>query len=242
MLILLSPSKTLDFHSAKKTESFSLPQLLDYSKELISEMKKLSAKDIAKMMKISEKLAELNHERYQNFHFPFTPKNSRQAILAFIGDVYRDIDTAHYSEEDFQFAQSQIRILSGLYGYLRPLDLIQPYRLEMKYKAPYWRDKVTTQIAKEPLQPIINLASNEYSSPVDFKALPHPLFTIFFKEKKGPDYKIVALYSKIARGTMANWIIKNRITKPEDLKKFQEDGYKFSPKLSIKNNLVFIRG
>jgi len=242
MIVLLSPSKTLDFQSAKKTDTFTQPQLLKFTKDIVAEMKKLSAQDIAAMMKVSEKIAQLNHERYQNFHFPFTEKNSRQAILAFKGDVYRDIDSAHYSAEDFQFAQEHIRILSGLYGYLRPLDLIQPYRLEMKYKAPYWRDKVTATIAKEPLQPIINLASNEYSAAVEFKQLPHPIYTPIFKEKKSSSYKIIPLYAKYARGTMANWIIKNRITNPEDLKNFREDGYKFSEKLSTSTNFTFLRG
>lgn len=239
MIVLLSPSKTLNTEPQKQTTKNSTPELLNYTQELIQEFKKYSSEDLQKIMKISPKLAELNVQRFNDFHTPFTPKNAKQAILTFIGDVYRDIDVQNYTKEDFDFAQKHIRTLSGLYGILKPLDLIQPYRLEMHLKAKYWQDKVTPLLAKEKL--IINLASQEYFAAVDPKKIKGEIITPTFKEKKNGKYQIIALYSKIARGTMANFIIKNRINKPNDLRYFTEDGYKFDPKLGDDKTPTFTR-
>ncbi|MBP7671209.1 YaaA family protein [Candidatus Gracilibacteria bacterium] len=277
MLIVLSPSKTLDFTTAiPKNLATSTPIFQKEADLLAAEMKKLSAAQIAKMMKVSTKIAELNHHRFQNF----AQTKSRPAIFAFIGDVYRDIKPHDYSTKELTFANVHIRTLSGLYGLLKPLDLIKPYRLEMHHKTDFWRDKITTALQKEtwemlqkdemqgnddrlpePYQSvrrqrseevdsadrllqhfptIIDLASKEYSKPLNLKKF--QTYTPIFKEKKGQEYKIVALYAKIARGTMANWIVKNAITNPEALKDFTEDGYKFAANLSTKHDFVFTRG
>lgn len=236
MLILLSPSKTLDFTSElPKNLQTSTPVFQKEADQLATEMKKLSAKQIAKMMKVSEKIAELNYHRFQNF----SQADARPAIFAFIGDVYRDIKPRDYTKPQLAFANAHIRTLSGLYGLLKPLDLIKPYRLEMHHKTDFWRNKITQALQKE-TDTIIDLASKEYSAPLDLKKF--QTYTPIFKEKKGQEYKIIALYAKIARGTMANWIVENQITKPEELKKFRVDGYKFAPKLSDSHNFVFTRG
>ncbi len=245
MLVLLSPSKTLNLESKIKTENFSKPRLLKYTKELVKEFKRYSSKDLEKMMKVSKKIADLNYERFHNFSFPFNKGNSRQALFTFKGDVYKDIDLENYSEKDLDFAQKQIRIISGLYGVLKPLDLMQAYRLEMHLKTLYWKDKVT-QFLKENLKEsktknIINLASNEYFSAINPEELNANIYKIDFKEKKGEQFKIIAIYSKRARGTMSNFIIKNKITKPEDLKNFKENGYKYNKSLSSERDFVFTR-
>lgn len=236
MLILLSPSKTLDFESdLPKNLATTTPIFQKESDLLAAEMKKLSAKQIAKTMKVSEKIAELNYNRFQNF----AKTKSRPAIFSFIGDVYRDIHPFDYSKQELAFAQDHIRTLSGLYGVLKPLDLIKPYRLEMHHKTNFWKTKLTAALKKES-QLLINLASEEYSKPINLKEF--ETYTPIFKEKKGQDYKIIPLYSKIARGTLANWIIKNQITNPKQIIAFNEDRYKFAPKLSDSHNFIFTRG
>jgi len=244
MIAILSPSKTLDFITkipAPHTQPFFLKEAAGQIKDL----KKLSPEKIAKMMHISAKLAELNHQRYQDFHTPFTLKNSKQAILAFQGDVYDDVEIENYTPENFQFAQSHIRIMSGLYGLLKPLDLIQPYRLEMKYRTDFWKDKLTQALNEEfstqTNKYLINLASNEYSKPVNFKKLEAKIIQVDFKENKEGKLKNIALYSKIARGTMANFIIKHNIDTPEGLKDFTDRNYKFNKKLSTEEHLIFVR-
>lgn len=244
MIAILSPSKTLDF-TTKISAPQTQPIFLKEAEQQIKELRKLSSPQIAKMMHISAKLAELNHQRYQDFHTPFTLKNAKQAILAFQGDVYNDVEIENYTPEDFQFAQSHIRILSGLYGLLKPLDLIQPYRLEMKYRTDFWKDKITTALNDEftaqTNQYLVNLASNEYSKPINFKQLNAKIIQIDFRENKEGKLKNVALYSKIARGTMANFIIKNKIDKPEGLKDFTGRNYKFDKKISTESNFFFVR-
>ncbi len=245
MIIILSPSKTLDFETTPQTKKHTKPEFIEKTKELVEEMKKLSTKEIMNMMSVSEKIAELNYDRYQNFQFPFTTKNAKQAILAFKGDVYRDIEIDNYTEEDFEFAQEHVRTLSGLYGLLKPLDLIQPYRLEMKYKTDFWKDKITPvlnkHLKKEGSGILLNLASNEYSKPIQKKELEAKIITPHFKEKRGDKYKTIAIYSKLARGTMTNWIVKNRIENPEEIKNFKVDKYKFMTSLSKENDWVFAR-
>lgn len=245
MLILLSPSKTLDLETPIEVEDFSKPKLLKYSEELVKKMKKYSVKDIEKLMKVSSKIAEVNYERFREFSTPFTKKNARQALFTFVGDVYKNIDVHGYSKAQLDFAQKHVRTLSGLYGVLRPLDLMQPYRLEMKFETNYWKDKITKYLQEDLKQQkfdyILDLASKEYSKPVQFGEIDAKRYVVNFKEKKGSEYKIVAIYAKIARGTMTNYIVKNRITSPKGVKKFEEDGYKFNERLSSETELTFTR-
>lgn len=250
MLVILSPSKTQDFETPTKAPFITQPVFKQEIHTLLTSLKQMSPADIAELMSISEKLSHLNFERFQNFQDTFTEQNSKPAIEAFQGDVYRDIDIVNYTPEDFQFAQDHIRTLSGLYGLLRPLDLMQPYRLEMKTKLKnpegkdlyqFWGTKITDQL-NQTNQPIINLASNEYSKAANLKKIQQPVINITFKEKKGNDYKIVAIYAKIARGTMANYIVKNRITEPQDLKNFNLDDYTYSPDYSTDQEYIYLRG
>lgn len=255
MLVLLSPSKTQDFDSAAPTRAHTQPLLLNESQTLIKALQKLSVKDITKLMDISEKLGKLNHNRYQDFHTPFTLKNAKQAMFAFKGDVYDGLDAENFDEETIHFAQSHIRILSGLYGILKPLDLIQPYRLEMRIKLKnprggdlyhFWGDRITHTLAHElaahESRVVINLASEEYFKAVDTKSLNATLITPQFKEKRASGYKMIALYAKQARGLMANYIAKRRITHSEALHFFAEDGYRLNVALSRPTAPVYTRG
>ena len=175
MIILLSPSKTLDLSRDNILEEFTTPELLENTKELVNEFKQYSVNDLSKMMKISDKIAQVNYERFQNFKFPFNLDNSKQALLSFKGDVYKNIDVNNYSKNDISFAQQNIIILSGLYGILKPLDLIQPYRLEMHLKTKYWKEKITTYFIEnlKDNEVIINLASKEYSNAIDMNKIPN---------------------------------------------------------------------
>jgi len=250
MLILISPAKTLDY-STPSIQEFTQPDFTTDVKALVSVMKKKSAADIAKLMHISDNLANLNEERYKTFQKEFNFDNSKQALLAFKGDVYTKIDVDNYSEEDFAFAQDHLRILSGLYGLLKPLDLIQPYRLEMGIKLEtkkgknlyeYWDKKIAKAIdTVATKKTIINLASQEYFKAVDLKSLKSPLITIHFKEHRNDKYQVVGFFAKQARGMMTNYAIKNKIIDPEQLKTFNEEGYEFSESLSSKSDWVFIR-
>ncbi|MFC5625808.1 peroxide stress protein YaaA [Algoriphagus winogradskyi] len=250
MLILISPAKTLDYSTPSFTES-TQPDFLTDTRALVRIMKKKSAKEIGELMQISENLAELNNERFKTFQKDFTEENSKQALLAFKGDVYTKIDVDEYSKADFDFAQKHLRILSGLYGLLKPLDLIQPYRLEMGIKLEnkkgknlyeFWDKKISKAInnAAEG-NTIVNLASQEYFKAVHLESLKSPVITIDFKEYKDDSYKIVGFFAKQARGMMSNFAIKNRITDTEQLKTFNESGYEYSEKLSKENNWVFVR-
>lgn len=250
MLILISPAKTLDYSSPNFKE-YSQPDFVSDVKSLVSVMKKKSAEDIAQLMHISENLAQLNEERYKSFQADFNPENSKQALLAFKGDVYTKIDVDSYSEADFDFAQQHLRILSGLYGLLKPLDLIQPYRLEMgtrletkkgKNLYEYWDKKIAKAINEAAQgQPIVNLASQEYFKAVDLKTLKTPVVTIHFKEFKNGSYQVVGFFAKQARGLMTNYAIKNKMTNPQDLKTFKEERYEFSDLLSTPTDWVFVR-
>jgi len=243
MKILISPAKTLDESKQGFCQEDSIPELLSHSKELINEFKQYSVTDLMKMMKVSEKIAKLNHERFQSFSFPFTQDTAKQALLMFKGDVYKDIDVKNYNKDDFKFAQKTVRILSGLYGVLKPLDLIQPYRLEMHLRTKYWVDKVTNYFIKElgDDEVIINLASEEYFSAIDKNKIKNRIVKISFKEKKDGQYKIIAIYAKRARGTMTNYIIKNKIEDVNDLKKLNLNNYCYNEKISSENELVFTR-
>lgn len=250
MLILISPAKTLDYSTPTFKES-TQPDFQTDTRSLVRIMKKKSAKELGDLMHISENLAELNNERFKTFQNNFTEDNSKQAILAFKGDVYTKIDVDEYSKEDFDFAQDHLRILSGLYGLLKPLDLIQPYRLEMGIKLEnkkgknlyeFWDKKIAKAINDASNgKTIINLASQEYFKAVHQKSLKSPLINIEFKEFRDDSYKIIGFFAKQARGMMSNFAIKNRITNPEELKTFNEGGYEYSEKMSDENNWIFVR-
>jgi uncharacterized protein len=254
MLIVVSPAKTLDYETPPKTKINTLPDYLDDSQELINRLRRFSSLDIAELMKVSKKIADLNFDRYEAWNKKFTEKNAKQAALAFKGDVYTGLDAESFSAADFKFAQKHFRILSGLYGLLRPLDLMQPYRLEMGTKLEtdrgknlyeFWGSKVTEglnkQLKKTKSSYLINLASNEYFKSVKPKELDAEIITPEFREYKNGDYKMIGIYAKKARGMLSRYIIQNQLTDPEDIKSFNEDGYKFNKKLSTANKFVFTR-
>ncbi|SMC59540.1 hypothetical protein SAMN02746065_10545 [Desulfocicer vacuolatum DSM 3385] len=255
MISVISPSKTLDFQCIPHPR-YTMPALLPHTQVLADHMKTLSQKNLESLMKISPKLSALNHQRYQTFHMPFNPENARQALLAFKGDVYRGIELEQYCDDDLDFAQEHLRILSGFYGLLRPLDLIQPYRLEMgtrlsgewgKNLYAFWKNRITEQLTREMDQSrgeqvLVNLASQEYFKAIQPKAFKIPILTVLFKEKKGDNFKVIGIHAKRARGLMVNFIIKNRIEQTENLKKFTDNGYCFNPDLSSTHEWVFTRG
>ena len=202
-------------------------------------------------MSLSEKLSELNFDRFQKFKLPFTLDNAKQAILAFKGDVYNGINAPELSSEDLEFAQGKVRMLSGLYGVVRPLDLIQPYRLEMGTKLSnakgrdlydYWGSEISSVLNDDEPDLIINLASNEYFKAIDKQTLNANILDIVFKEKKGDSYKVIGIYAKRARGLMVNYIIRNRLESPEALKDFSDEGYRFDKELSTDSSWVYLRG
>lgn len=240
MLILISPAKTLDFDSAPVTDRHSEPRFLPDSRKLVKVMRERSPAELASLMRISDSLAELNHRRFAEWRTPFRPGNAKQAVLAFRGDVYTGLEADSWRPKDFEWAQAHLRILSGLYGVLRPLDLIQAYRLEMGTRVDnprggdlyaFWKQRVTASIAGElealrtPL--LVNLASNEYAAAVDTAALPGRVLTPVFEDSKNGRYKIISFFAKRARGAMASWIIRNRVRSAAKLKDFDVDGYAF---------------
>ena len=254
LLALLSPAKTLNFDDDLTVSSPSQPTFAAEASSLANILKKKSSKDIQKLMSVSEKIAALNVERNKSFSKKHTNKNARAALLAYRGDVYKGFRLDSYSKTDFNFSQKTLRIISGLYGILKPLDLIQPYRLEMKTKLKntkgkdlytFWRETLTEQtnkdISKHKIKEIINLASVEYSKSIDLKSLDASVVNIDFKVKKGRELKTIGIYAKKARGVMANYIVKERISSSKALLKFKEDGYQHKPKLSDSNNLVFVK-
>ena len=254
MLITLSPSKGQNFIEPPLSKKHSKPTDLKDSELLMKELKKIKSKKLQEMMAISENIANLNVGRFKSFTTPFTTKNSKQALFAFKGAVYSGLDLENFTEDDYAYAQDHLRILSGLYGCLRPLDLIQPYRLEMKIKLKndrgdnlyqFWDDRITKSINKELKKQkeavLINLASNEYFKSVKPKLLEGRLLNIIFKETKNGKTRIVAIFAKRARGMMADYIIRNRVENPEDLKKFKLGGYKFNKALSDDKQWTFER-
>ncbi|MGE4594133.1 MAG: peroxide stress protein YaaA [Gammaproteobacteria bacterium] len=250
MILIISPSKTQDF-STTPCAAFTQTRQMDFSIELMSILKRKSEAQIATLMSLSEKLAKLNFDRFQSFQTPFTLANAKQALLAFKGDVYNGIDASSLNDDDLNFAQGKVRMLSGLYGVLRPLDLIQPYRLEMGTKLAnnkgknlyeFWGDDVSEVLNEDESELIINLASNEYFKSIDKKTLKANILNIAFKEKKGNVYKIIGIFAKRARGLMVNYIIRNRLNAPEALKDFTDEGYQFSSEYSSNSTWVFTRG
>ena len=250
MLAIISPSKTQDF-SQCNIDFFTQTRQIDSSDELIGILKNKSKSQISKLMSLSEKLSELNFDRFQKFKLPFTLDNAKQAILAFKGDVYNGINAPELSSEDLEFAQGKVRMLSGLYGVVRPLDLIQPYRLEMGTKLSnakggdlydYWGSEISRILNDDEPELVINLASNEYFKAIDKKTLNANILDIVFKEKKGDSYKVIGIYAKRARGLMVNYIIRNRLESPEALKDFSDEGYRFDKELSTDSSWVYLRG
>jgi len=254
MLIVISPAKTLDYETPSKTKTFTLPDYLDDSAELIHRMREFSALDIAELMHVSSKIAELNFDRFEAWNKNFSERNAKQAVLAFKGDVYTGLDAESFSAKDFKFAQSHLRILSGLYGLLRPLDLMQPYRLEMGSKLSnergknlyeFWGNTLTdglnAQLKRIKSAYLINLASNEYFKAVKPKQINGEVITPAFKEYKNGDYKMIGFYAKKARGLLSRYIIQNQLSDIEDIKSFDVEGYKFNKSLSKGNNWVFTR-
>ncbi len=253
MLIIISPAKTQDFNSPPQITQKTKPRFINETIELLKELKKLSVDDIKTLMNVSDKIAELNYRRIQDFDESF--KSGKQAIITFKGDVYRPLKVDDYSEDDFHFAQKHLRMLSGFYGLLRPFDMMQAYRLEMKTKLKtssgkdlydFWgcklKEILTKDLSDQGDNILINLASKEYSKALELKNLEVKIITPTFLEKQdGGEPRIVALFAKRARGMMTNFIIKNHLEKPDDLKKFNEGGYQYSDILSEYNKWVFIR-
>ena len=255
MIALIAPAKRLDYDSDLSVEDFSIAEHFKESKKLIKELQKKSPEDLSSLMGLSENLSVLNFERNMNWQVPKKPSNEvRQAIFAFKGDVYVGLDSETLSKSDIKYAQKNLAILSGLYGLLKPLDLMYPYRLEMGTKMKnengknlyeFWGNKITTSInalAKENnSKGIINLASVEYFTSVKTENLDLPVYSPVFKDFKNGKYKIISFFAKKARGSMARFVIQNKIKNPADLNKFNLDGYKYSKKDSSEYSPVFLR-
>ncbi|MFS2222927.1 peroxide stress protein YaaA [Pantoea sp. B65] len=254
MLMVISPAKTLDFDSPLATKKFTQPALLEKSQQLIAVARDLSPAQIGSLMHISDKLAELNAQRFNDWQPPFSPDNARQAILAFKGDVYTGLQAEDFSAQDFDFAQQHLRMLSGLYGLLRPLDLMQAYRLEMGIRLAnpagkdlytFWGDTLTealnAALAEQGDDVLINLASDEYFKAIRPKRLNARVIKPVFLDEKNGKFKVISFYAKKARGLMSRYIIQHRLTKPAQLKKFDLEGYCFNAESSSENELVFKR-
>ena len=252
MKILLSPAKSLDYKSDLPTLKTSEGCFLNEAQYLNNILKEKSPKELSELMNISSSLGELNYQRNNSWSLPFSQKNARQSIYAFSGDVYRGLDSYTIGEDKIDFMQNSVRIISGLYGLLKPLDLIQPYRLEMGTKMPvddnknlyeYWRQKITTQLNSEldENEPVLNLASNEYFKAIDRKVIDTAIYTANFKQLKNGEYKTIAIFSKKARGMMTRFIIDNNITDINDLKSFNYDNYILHESLSSEKEFIFTR-
>ena len=254
MLIVVSPAKSLDYESPLISESGTRPEFMDQSELLIERLRDLSPPEVAELMNISDKLADLNFGRYLSWKPRATKKNARPAILAFKGDVYLGLQAESFSPADLDYAQDHLRILSGLYGVLRPLDMMQPYRLEMGTKLftdrgknlyDFWGDQITEtlnkQLKKTKSSVLLNLASNEYFSAVKPKLLQAELVSPVFKDYKSGQYKIISFFAKKARGSMSRWIIQNRVEDSDQLRRFDLDGYYYSEAESKPGKPVFLR-
>ncbi|WP_444915154.1 peroxide stress protein YaaA [Microbulbifer sp. TRSA007] len=254
MLIVISPAKTLDYESDIPSLETTQPDFLKESAALIKELRELSPQQVSSLMKISDKLGVLNYDRFHTWKRPFTDNNARPALLAFKGDVYTGLEAETMGKRDFAYAQKHLRMLSGLYGLLRPLDLMQPYRLEMGTKFEnakgknlyeFWGDKITealnAQLQGVKNRELVNLASNEYFKSVKTKQLDAQVITPHFKDLKNGQYKMISFFAKKARGMMSRWAIDQRIKKAEELKGFDVAGYGYNPGLSTEWEWVFTR-
>jgi uncharacterized protein len=255
MLIVISPAKTLDTESSAAIKEYSVPVLLGDTEKLVAKLRRMSAADLSGLMGVSAALGKLNYERYQTWQVPFTPENAKQAVLTFNGDVYAGLDASFLPEDKLLASQQKLRILSGLYGVLKPLDLMQPYRLEMgtpfapgrtKDLYAFWGDKITRKIQEAVSESgskiLVNLASNEYFKSIRTKKLDAQIVTPAFKDMKNGSYKIISFYAKRARGLMTRFILENGIDSENDLLAFTADGYHFNPRLSKPQQPVFTRG
>ncbi|TAE01162.1 MAG: peroxide stress protein YaaA [Bacteroidetes bacterium] len=254
MISLISPAKTLDFDTKSRVTKFSIPDFLTDSEQLMDQLKKCSAAQICELMSISQNLGELNHQRFQSWNPEFDLKNAKQAIFAFKGEVYLGLQAENFENKDLNFAQKNLRILSGLYGLLKPLDLIKPYRLEMGTKFlnhkgkdlyVFWdkklSQKVEVELENHADKTLVNLASNEYFKAIKSKLFAHKIITPIFKDFKNNEYKMIGFFAKKARGMMAAFIVKNKIEQPKQIKDFDSEGYVFNPKLSTESEWVFTR-
>lgn len=254
MIIVISPAKSLDFKTPAVIPDFTIPEFLNESEKLVGRLKTYSPKKLSVLMGISADLGELNFKRFQEWQLPFTPENSKQAILAFNGDVYQGLNATTLSKENFETAQSKLRILSGLYGVLKPFDLIQPYRLEMGTKLKYYKSKdlysfwnplitkkINEAVSHSGNKILVNLASNDYFKSIDKKKLKAEIVTPDFKEFKNGKYAMISFFAKRARGLMTRFIIENNISDTADLLAFDAEGYSFNSRLSKQGNPVFTR-
>ncbi|GHC28151.1 UPF0246 protein [Kushneria pakistanensis] len=255
MLSVLSPAKTLDFETPSETRMATQPDYLGQSRQLIDILRDYSPQALSQLMGISDKLAGLNVARFEQWQTPFDADNAKQAILAFQGDVYTGLEASRWSEDDLEWSQSHLRILSGLYGMLRPLDLMQPYRLEMgtKLENPagrdlyaFWRERLTQDLDRAVSESsgdrvLINLASNEYFGAIDRKRLGADVVTPVFKDAKNGQYRIISFYAKKARGMMSAWMVQQRLEKRDDLKAFDLGGYRYNAAMSDHDSWVFTR-
>ena len=253
MFVVISPAKKLDFETSSPIKKDSEIRYPDETFSLIKELRKCSADEISKLMKLSDSLTELNVERYKKYDPKFKKQVSKQAVFAFAGDTYIGLDANSLAKEDILYSQEHLGILSGLYGLLRPLDIIQPYRLEMGTRFPtkgcknlydFWSTTVTTEINKilKKEKYLVNLSSNEYFSVINDKEVKGDIITPVFKEKKGDQYKVVSFNAKRARGMMSRYIIENKLSHPKDLKKFNMDHYQYNSELSSEFEPTFTRG
>ena len=254
MLTVISPAKTLDYETPPTTRKKTRPGLLARSQQLVDEARRLSPEQIGKLMGISDKLAQLNHKRFMNWGQPFTLDNARQSILAFKGDVYTGLDAGTLSAAELDFAQQHLRILSGLYGLLRPLDLMQAYRLEMGLKFAssggknlyeFWgadiTDGLNAQLRSLETGVLVNLASNEYFKAIQTKNLNAEVITPVFKDLKNGRYRVISFFAKKARGQMARYAIEKKLQSPAGLKQFRRDGYRYNKAESSAREWVFTR-
>jgi len=254
MILLISPAKTLYEKSPIQFDHHSIPHFLPEAEKIVSVMKKKKPAQLARLMDISPKLAELNFRRFQEWSLPFSPENSWQAVLMFNGDVYHGLKAETFTNTEFATAQDHLRILSGVYGLLKPLDLIQPYRLEMgtaigiarkKNLYEFWKTKITSNLNQEMAETgqkeLINLASNEYFGAIDTKKIKARIITPSFKEHQNGQYQMISFFAKKARGLMSRFIIQNKITEPEEIKAFDLEGYFYNNQLSKNDNWVFTR-
>ncbi|TAM51593.1 MAG: peroxide stress protein YaaA [Paraburkholderia sp.] len=256
MIIVLSPAKSLDYETPPHVAKHTIPDFVDDAAQLIDQLRRYSPQHIASLMDISDALARLNFQRYADWSREFSLDNAKQAVLAFNGDVYEGFDAKTLSAADLDYAQRHVRLLSGLYGVLRPLDLLQPYRLEMGTRLPnprgkdlyaFWGERITDALNaqlrrnKGGARVIVNCASTEYFKSVRPKRLEGPVVTPVFEDWKGGRYKIISFYAKRARGLMARYVVEQRIGSPEKLKDFAVDGYAFDAAASNDSTFVFRR-
>jgi cytoplasmic iron level regulating protein YaaA (DUF328/UPF0246 family) len=255
MLVLISPAKNLDFTSEVSATLKTTANLLSHSEQLMKKLSKLKPIDLGLLMKISPKLADLNFERNQEWQLPFEERKAKQAAFAFNGEVYNGLDISSFTEQEMSYAQDHLRILSGLYGLVRPLDEIMPYRLEMGTKFAlsekdknlydFWGSRLTNEVntlaVEQNVSTLVNLASTEYFKAIKPKELTSKIITPVFKDWKVDKYKVIMMYAKKARGLMASYILKNKIKKEDELKAFDLEGYQYNDQLSDGNDWVFTR-